>query len=298
MLKILKETYGDKLNQAYTKEGLYVEESVVLKIIYNILLKDIDSFGIGDYTFFNLSNMLENIQNAVLKIYANYDEIKLENGCIICTELPQNYSFSEYVANIENLSNRLKDDEKCFFDPCLGDDFKILVLSPKEPLIKSKNSNKNNLKPTTKEELKELINDESIYLGDIDTSLITDMSGLFYDSKRTDFSGINEWDTSNVVNMSCMFLRCDNFNEELSFDTSNVIDMSFMFADSNFNNKLSFNTSNVRDMRGMFLFNATFNHLLDFNTSNVENMNNLFNNCKSLKNLPKFYTDFIAKNKH
>ena len=34
-------------------------------------------------------------------------------------------------------------------------------------------------KPQTKEELKKLVEDESIYLGDIDTSLITDMSNLF-----------------------------------------------------------------------------------------------------------------------
>ncbi|WP_297208527.1 hypothetical protein [uncultured Brachyspira sp.] len=34
-------------------------------------------------------------------------------------------------------------------------------------------------KPQTREELKEFVEDENIYLGDIDTSLITDMSELF-----------------------------------------------------------------------------------------------------------------------
>ena len=34
--------------------------------------------------------------------------------------------------------------------------------------------------PKTKRELQELIKDESIYLGDIDTSNITDMSKLFF----------------------------------------------------------------------------------------------------------------------
>ncbi|ULO03934.1 DUF285 domain-containing protein [Campylobacter sp. RM12651] len=291
MLKIIKETYGDKLNQAYTKEGLFVEESVVLKIICNIQLKDFISWGIGDTFYHNFDDMLESIKSGVLKIYDNYDAIKLENACIICTELPEDYSFAKYVEAVDELQCRLKDDERCFFDPCLGSDFKILVLSPKEPLVKRKISNKNTLKPSTKEELKELVNDESIYLGDIDTSLIADMSGLFYDSKRTDFSGINDWDTSNVVNMSCMFLRCYGFNEELSFDTSCVVDMSFMFACCNFNNKLSFNTSNVRDMRGMF-FISNFNQELDFNTSNVVNMNAMFAECESLETLPKFYLDF------
>ena len=32
--------------------------------------------------------------------------------------------------------------------------------------------------PSTKTELQELVKDESVYLGDIDTSLITDMSNL------------------------------------------------------------------------------------------------------------------------
>lgn len=70
-------------------------------------------------------------------------------------------------------------------------------------------------KPTTKEELKELVKDESIYLDDIDTSLITDMEGIFFQTKRKDFSGINEWDTSNVVSMKGMFSGCVDFNEEL-----------------------------------------------------------------------------------
>ncbi|EEX47867.1 hypothetical protein GCWU000246_01581, partial [Jonquetella anthropi E3_33 E1] len=44
--------------------------------------------------------------------------------------------------------------------------------------------------PETKEELKKLVKDESIYLGDIDTSNITDMSHLFRKSTRKDFSAL------------------------------------------------------------------------------------------------------------
>ena len=62
-------------------------------------------------------------------------------------------------------------------------------------------------KPSTKTELQELVKDESVYLGDIDTSLITDMSNLFDRSNvyRRDFSGIESWDVSNVTDMSYMF---------------------------------------------------------------------------------------------
>lgn len=42
--------------------------------------------------------------------------------------------------------------------------------------------------PKTKENLRELIKNESIYLGDIDTSLITDMSRLFHELTRADFT--------------------------------------------------------------------------------------------------------------
>lgn len=59
--------------------------------------------------------------------------------------------------------------------------------------------------PKTIDELKELVDDLKINLGDIDTSCITDMSSLFSSTKRKDFSGIELWDVSNVDNMSEMF---------------------------------------------------------------------------------------------
>ena len=87
-------------------------------------------------------------------------------------------------------------------------------------------------KPSTKTELQELVKDESVYLGDIDTSLITDMSNLFDRSNvyRRDFSGIESWDVSNVTDMSFMFCLCVDFNYPLdSWDVSNVTDISYMF---------------------------------------------------------------------
>ena len=54
-------------------------------------------------------------------------------------------------------------------------------------------------KPGSLKELRELVNNETVCLGDIDTSLITDMSWLFCDSKRTDFDGLETWDTSHVM---------------------------------------------------------------------------------------------------
>ncbi len=68
---------------------------------------------------------------------------------------------------------------------------------------------------TYKEELLELISYDNVYLGDIDTSAITDMSKLFKDSKREDFSGIDSWDVSNVRDIRSMFKGCENFNHSL-----------------------------------------------------------------------------------
>ncbi|MDY5616734.1 MAG: BspA family leucine-rich repeat surface protein [Helicobacter sp.] len=51
-----------------------------------------------------------------------------------------------------------------------------------------------------------------MYLSDIDTSAITDMRALFKDVKRKNFSGIEYWDTSNVITMEGMFAGCKHFN--------------------------------------------------------------------------------------
>ena len=86
-------------------------------------------------------------------------------------------------------------------------------------------------KPANKDELHELVANPEICLGDIDTSLITDMSELFNGVyNREDFSGIENWDTSQVTDMSGMFVGMGNFNQPIgNWNTSRVTDMSKMF---------------------------------------------------------------------
>ena len=96
--------------------------------------------------------------------------------------------------------------------------------------------------PKNRYELKELVKNQSIYLGDICTSAITDMGNLFLRAKRKNFSGIESWDTSNVITMEDMFARCTSFNIPIGcWNVSKVKDMSFMFYKcATFNQPLSF----------------------------------------------------------
>ena len=122
--------------------------------------------------------------------------------------------------------------------------------------------------PETKEQLKALCDDLKVNLGDIDTSKISDMSELFWESKRTNdqFAGIQNWDVSNVTNMASMFRLAKNFNQNIeNWNVSKVKDMSYMFcAASEFNQPLAkWNISNVEDNSSMFKSAGKFNQNLN-----------------------------------
>ena len=84
------------------------------------------------------------------------------------------------------------------------------------------------------------------------------------------------------------------FNND--FDTSNVTDMSYMFTGNYFISidLSNFNTSNVIDMSSMFEgdINLETLDLSNFNTNKVTNMKNIFYGLVSLKNLNISNFDF------
>ena len=114
-----------------------------------------------------------------------------------------------------------------------------------------------NYHPKTKDELKELVKKlinergDDADLNDIDTSEITNMTELFFNSE---FNGnISNWDVSNVKNMNSMFAYSKFTGDISNWDVSKVEDMYSMFCNSKFNGDISnWDVSNVKHMYNMF----------------------------------------------
>ena len=147
--------------------------------------------------------------------------------------------------------------------------------------------------PKTKQELRKNIQellDKNIHdFNCIDTSAITDMSGLFYkDIFFTIAFNVSNWNVSNVKSMRNMFKGCENFDCDLSkWDVSNVEDMSNMFYRCyKFTGKglENWNVSNVKYIARMFTNCLHFD--CDFSNWNIHNVRStfgLFWNCGNFK---------------
>ncbi|MDP9956423.1 surface protein [Epilithonimonas hungarica] len=110
---------------------------------------------------------------------------------------------------------------------------------------------------------------------------VTDFLAMFYECKNLyGNKSFSLWDTSNVKNMTMMFFKAINFNQNIgSWNTSNVIDMNGMFFGvSNFNQEIgNWNTANVISMRSMFSGADVFNQNIgNWNTSKVTDMAYMF----------------------
>ena len=237
----------------------------------SIYLGDIDTSAITDMSKLFFKGYDENYDN-IINERENFDGIEIWN-----------------VSNVTDMSY--------MFSGCKKFNHSLLSWKTSINSLISTNANGSCIfaledgkyRPQTKEGLKILVEDENVFLGDIDTSAITDMSNLFYvgydKTERKNFNGISSWNVSNVTNMRGMFYGCENFNQPLnSWDVSNVTDMSDMFYGcENFNQPLnSWNVSNVTNMGGMFENCKNFNQPLNsWNVSNVTSMHFMFGYCKN-----------------
>lgn len=137
----------------------------------------------------------------------------------------------------------------------------------------------------------------------IDTSKVTDMSGLFHTCSSLPAIDLSGFSTSAVTNMSNMFNSCSMLAELnlTNFDTTNVTEMQQMFYGCNSLTSLNINnfvTNKVTNMYGMFNGCSLLTELLinGFDTTNVMDMNNMFKKCEKLTtlNLNNFNTNNVT----
>lgn len=133
---------------------------------------------------------------------------------------------------------------------------------------------------------------ESLNLGFVCTSHVTDMSYLFYGCRSLKSIDLSAVDTSFVTTMKSMFHGCKGLRDLnlSSFATSRVTDMSSMFegCSSLLTVDLSsFDTSSVEDMGGMFKECSKLQSLdiSSFDTAAVRSMWGMFSDCSGLKTL-------------
>ncbi len=111
-----------------------------------------------------------------------------------------------------------------------------------------------------------LTNCTSIDASGIDTSLLTDMSRMFYTDGKLSVLDIGEFDTSHVTTMSDMFRGCSKLEQVnvVHFNMERVTDMSYMFMDCTLLRNI--------DLSG-------------FHTPRLETLYSTFRNCSSLESI-------------
>lgn len=128
---------------------------------------------------------------------------------------------------------------------------------------------------------------ESLF-GEIGTWNIENMTHLNYlftnnSPRNSNPPNLNNWNTSNVVDMEGAFKDAGYFNQPLDkWDVSKVTNMKDMFHSSwHFNQDLSvWDTQKVEDMTNMFYNCRRFNwYIGGWNTNNVTSMTNMFFNA-------------------
>ena len=122
-------------------------------------------------------------------------------------------------------------------------------------------------------------------------------------NKLKQIEGIENLNTENVTNMSCMFQGCSSLTslDVTHFNTGNVTSMYHMFTLCSNLAELDvthFNTEKVTDMFSMFSSCKGLISLdvTNFNTANVKEMSYMFWNCYKLKEIyvsDKFVTDAV-----
>lgn len=109
---------------------------------------------------------------------------------------------------------------------------------------------------------------------------ITTLKGLFKGATGATYSGLDLWDTSNVVDMSELCMNTTQFNHDLSkWNVGNVVTFENAFANAQkFNSAITgWNTAKVKSMKNMFLNAVAFNQAIgNWNTARVTDFSYMF----------------------
>jgi surface protein len=142
-------------------------------------------------------------------------------------------------------------------------------------------------------------------VSEINMANVVDAGAMFSQANVFNNGGsnsINNWNVSNITNMSSMFQLTPAFNQPLNnWNTSKVTDMTNMFADANtFNRDLGgWNVANVTSHQAMFqratLFNNGGNTLASWNMANTLSTRFMFNGSSSLNQpMPRWNLSNVA----
>lgn len=117
-----------------------------------------------------------------------------------------------------------------------------------------------------------------------DTSLMTDLSALFFVEELEDFnSPIGSWDVSNVTDFSNMFTNTKRFDQPLNtWNVAKAETMKGMFKDTkSFDQPLcAWDVSNVDDFGHMFKYSEAFDQSLKEWNVKGKNRKHMFQNAK------------------
>ena len=137
----------------------------------------------------------------------------------------------------------------------------------------------------------------------LNTSHVMNMNSMFYSCFGLTSLDVSGFKTDNVTGMGYMFYGCSSLtNLDVSgFKTDNVTDMSWMFGACSSLTSLDvsgFKTDNVTSMSCMFngCSGLTSLDVSGFKTENVKSMSSMFSGCSSLTNLDVsgFKTDNVT----
>ena len=197
--------------------------------------------------------------------------------------------------NVETIdvSEAMDESIKAYFD---NGTIYLYTILPKIILNKNSSFLFNNLTEVTEIDTKNL-----------DTSNVTNMTGMFYECRSLTSLDVSKFDTSNVTSMVGMFASCSSLTslDVSNFDTSNVTKMEGMFDSCRSLTSLDvskFDTSKVTSMEGMFSGCSSLTSLdvSKFDTSKVTDMGWMFSGCSSLTSLDvsKFDTSKVTDMSH